>query len=47
MEKKKLPQNNAEKEEPKKQEIDSEQLEQVAGGVYSQPMPDPDIIVVP
>ena len=38
---KKLPKNNAENENPEKIELSSEELEQVAGGIYSQPMPVP------
>ena len=43
MDDKKLPLNNAETEAPEKAELNSEDLEQVAGGVYSLPghMPDP------
>ena len=43
MDDKKLPRNNAGTETPEKEELNSEDLEQVAGGVYTLPgfVPDP------
>lgn len=47
MDDKTLPRNSAEIEAPETAEMNSEELEQVAGGIYSlpQPMPGQDIPV--